>query len=127
MVQDGTRTHVEGLGHKAERADSACEVPTLSIGKLCAEDGFRLTWKPFAPSPDILDAAGNPLPVTVENLVPMLKGDGGRKRLAAFPAEGAPVAGTESTQRRCRGILGHRAHGRSRFLGTGRRHVVCHG
>lgn len=67
--------------------EMACGVQALSIGKHCADGGFGLAWKPFESCPDFLDPLGNPCPITVENLAPlMLAGGSGQLRMRAFLA-----------------------------------------
>lgn len=77
-VSDGVRMDIEGVAQAIVCAKMPCDAQALSIGRLCAEDGFSMSWKPFEVRPEFLGPSGKPLDVVVENFVPLLSGGEGR-------------------------------------------------
>lgn len=101
-IQRGIRTNTAGIGKNLVCAEMPCDVQSLSLGKLCAEDGFSLAWRP-------LEAPGPPRPLgeyaacTVENFVPLLTEHMSRGRGMALPSaevaspDGGPAAETAAS------------------------------
>lgn len=87
-MQNEVRAWVGGLGRDVACAETPCDVQALCIGKLRAEEGFSLTWRPFDPVPDLHDPVWQAIRVDVENFVPVLVGSNVCEKLTALPAGG---------------------------------------
>lgn len=92
-VRNGVCAGVEDIGRRITCAEMPCEVQALSIGKLCFENGFSMAWRPLEPRPDFIDLAGNSIPVSVQNFVPLLIGGTGEKSGSAVPVYDAGTSG----------------------------------